>query len=171
MAKLKSKHLVAALIITCIMLLVVRIGTREIPEEYTSSYSDSYIVYFAASDEVRLIPEYRIGTGTINECLQALIRGPQSTKLAPIMPPDTKIISYQLEANTLYVNFTEELIINHPGGSSNELITIYGLVNTMTEIPEIDQVQILVDGHKVETVAGHVDVLEPLTRDLSLIWE
>lgn len=175
MVKFNSKQWIALIAIVCIIILVVRIGTRGPVNKYTISSSSSgeveglYKVYFAAATDVCLLPEYRLGAGTINERLQTLLKGPQSSHLVGIMPEETRVISLQLEDDILYINFSEELITNHRGGSSSELMTIYGLVNTMTEIPEIDQIQILVAGRKVGTIAGHVDVLEPLSRDISLV--
>ncbi|MDI6895284.1 MAG: GerMN domain-containing protein [Bacillota bacterium] len=43
------------------------------------------------------------------------------------------------------------------------------IVNTLTEFPDIRQVQILVEGRKVESLAGHADVSRPLTRNERLI--
>ena len=36
-------------------------------------------------------------------------------------------------------------------------------------LPAITSVQILVDGHEVETIAGHVDIRRPLVKNLSLL--
>ncbi len=43
----------------------------------------------------------------------------------------------------------------HPGGSLEELFTVYAIVNALTvNLPAIIGVQILVDGHEVDTLAG-----------------
>jgi len=60
----------------------------------------------------------------------------------------------------------------HPGGSTNELLTIYALVNTVTaNISSVERVQILIDGHQADTLAGHVDLRRPFERDASLVRE
>lgn len=38
------------------------------------------------------------------------------------------------------------------------------IVDTLTEFPEVKQVQILIEGKKVETLGGHMDLTQPLTR-------
>ena len=44
---------------------------------------------------------------------------------------------------------------------------VYSIVNTLTDnLPAIVAVQLLVDGHQVDTLAGHVDVRRPLMKDL-----
>ena len=54
----------------------------------------------------------------------------------------------------------------HPGGSLNELLTVYAIVNAVTaNLPAVQRVQILVDGKEADTIAGHVDLRRPLARD------
>ncbi|MEW6400002.1 MAG: GerMN domain-containing protein [Bacillota bacterium] len=53
--------------------------------------------------------------------------------------------------------------------SPGEALAVAAIVNTLTEFPDIRQVQILVEGRKVESLAGHADVSRPLTRNERLI--
>jgi hypothetical protein len=60
----------------------------------------------------------------------------------------------------------------HPGGSTNELLTIYTIVDALTlNLPAITAVQLLVDGKEVDTLAGHVDLRRPLPKNLALVAE
>lgn len=62
-----------------------------------------------------------------------------------------------------YVDLSHEIITGHPGGSLNETLTVYTIVNALTQnVREITAVQILVDGKQVETLAGHIDLRQPL---------
>ncbi|HEY8497940.1 MAG TPA: GerMN domain-containing protein, partial [Limnochordales bacterium] len=61
------------------------------------------------------------------------------------------------------------IIERHWGGTTGELLTVYGIVNTLTQLPGIRQVQIVVEGRPVETLAGHVDLTQPLEADPSLV--
>jgi spore germination protein GerM len=66
-----------------------------------------------------------------------------------------------------YVDLSRELAEAHPGGSLNELLTVYALVDALTvNLPAISAVQVLIDGKEVETLAGHVDLRRPLAKDL-----
>lgn len=68
-----------------------------------------------------------------------------------------------------FVDVSAEIASAHPGGSLNELLTIYTVVHALTlNLPKITSVQLLVDGKEVETLAGHVDLRRPLTRNLQL---
>ena len=66
-----------------------------------------------------------------------------------------------------YVDLSHELAEAHPGGSLNELLTVYALVDALTvNLPAITAVQVLIDGKEVETLAGHVDLRRPLAKNL-----
>ena len=58
----------------------------------------------------------------------------------------------------------------HSGGSLDELLTVYALVNAVTtNVHEVAAVQILVDGREVDTLAGHIDLRQPLTPNLTWV--
>lgn len=65
-----------------------------------------------------------------------------------------------------YVDLTRPVTDAHPGGTTNELLTVYALVHALTaNLPAVTAVQILVDGHEVDTLAGHVDLRRPLAQN------
>ena len=68
----------------------------------------------------------------------------------------------------VYVVF-EVLQKNFVGGSTGEEMLVGSVVNTLTEFPEIQKVQILVDGQEVETLSGHMDLSQPLPRMTELL--
>ena len=60
--------------------------------------------------------------------------------------------------------------VQFPGGSTGEILTIYSIVDTLTlNFPEIKDVQILVEGRKKDTIAGHIDITTPLAPDKQII--
>lgn len=68
-----------------------------------------------------------------------------------------------------FVDFGPEIVTAHPGGSLNEALAIYTIVNALTvNLPDVVAVRILVDGKEVDTLAGHFDLRRPLVR--SLAW-
>ncbi|MGE0451648.1 MAG: GerMN domain-containing protein [Vicinamibacterales bacterium] len=72
---------------------------------------------------------------------------------------------YVTDQGTAFVDLSREVASAHPGGSLNELLTIYTIVQALTSnIPAVTSVQLLVDGKEVETLAGHVDIRGPLPR-------
>jgi hypothetical protein len=68
------------------------------------------------------------------------------------------------------VDLSPEVSSGHPGGSLNELLTVYAIVNAVSaNLPATRRVQILIGGKEADTLAGHVDLRRPLTRDDSLV--
>jgi hypothetical protein len=47
----------------------------------------------------------------------------------------------------------------------SEILTVYAIVSSVTaNLPAVTSVQILIDGHEADTLAGHVDLRRPLAR-------
>ena len=66
----------------------------------------------------------------------------------------------------MYVDLSPELRQNHPGGTTNEILTVYAIVSALTtNLPAVTGVQILIDGKEVDTLAGHLDLRRPIERD------
>lgn len=125
-------------------------------------------LYFSDSQAMYLVNEKRKISMTPSLAKQAvieLIKGPASSNLYPTIPEGTNINEVYIADDIAYVDLSEEVFKNHPGGSSGELMTVYSMVNTLTEIPPIRSVQILVAGNERESLVGHVDISRPLLRD------
>jgi germination protein M len=135
-------------------------------------------VFYAAPDGLGLIPlrrEVPLADGVVAQGRQILI----SQLAAPpdgqrsVIPAGTQLRAfYVTERGDAFVDLSGAVASAHPGGSLNELLTVYALVNAVTaNLPAVQRVQLLVDGHEVDTIAGHVDVRRPLARDTSLVRE
>lgn len=113
-----------------------------------------------------LIDDAKIAQGAI----QALIQGPVDENLFDSIPKGTRLLGISISNGICYVDFSRELIDNHPGGSAGELMTLSSIVNTLTEFNSIEKVQILVEGKKGETL-GNILLDMPLERMGNLIGE
>jgi len=125
-------------------------------------------LYFSDSQAMYLVPEKRKIPQTPSLARQAvieLIRGPENSDLYSTIPEGTQINEIYIVDDIAYIDLSEEIFKNHPGGSSGELMTVYSIVNTLTEIPPIEGVQILVGGNERESLVGHIDINMPLLRD------
>jgi hypothetical protein len=87
------------------------------------------------------------------------------------VPPGTTLRAvYLSDRGEAYVDLSPEVSTAHPGGAVNELLTVYAIVNVLTtNLPAVTKVQILVDGHEVDTLAGHVDLRRPLARSALIV--
>jgi germination protein M len=104
------------------------------------------------------------------QILQKLQDGPQAGSMFPSLPKDTKVQDIFIsEQGIAFIDFSNAISTNHPGGLLSELTTIYSIVNSLTyNIEEIKQVKILIGGVEKETLAGHCLLLLPMEMDLSI---
>ncbi len=125
-------------------------------------------LYFSDSQAMYLVPEKRKIPQTPSLAKQVvieLIKGPENPNLYPTIPQETQVNEVYIADDIVYIDLSEEIFKNHPGGSSGELMTVYSIVNTLTEITPIRAVQILVEGNEKESLVGHIDISMPLIRD------
>jgi len=142
-----------------------------------SHLSREVVLYFASSDgqtliaETRAIKECQLDEDCLRDTILALISGPESG-LVPILPASVVLRGVTVVDSLVNVDFSEELIAAHPGGTQSELLTVYGLADTLTvNFPHLRQVQILVEGSPVSTLKGHVDLRQPIYPDFTLVEE
>ena len=90
--------------------------------------------------------------------VQALLDGPESTRLTPLFPQGTQVLSVIAEGRQLFVTFNEQLLagfpdedpaLNTPGyrageGRLRRQLAMASLVNALTESGEYSRVQVLV---------------------------
>jgi hypothetical protein len=98
---------------------------------------------------------------------------PAPAPLAQAIAEGTKVRQiFVAEDGTAFVDLSKEAVTNHRGGSLDELFAVYAIVNAVTvNLPATKGVQILIDGQEVDTLAGHVDLRHPLTRNMRWVGE
>jgi len=99
-----------------------------------------------------------------------LIKGPTGD-MAGAVPPGTKLGRiYITREGTAYVDFSRELVENHPSGTTAELSTVYAVVDGLTfNFKAVKKVFILVDGEERDTLAGHISLDRPFLPDYSYL--
>lgn len=130
-------------------------------------------LFYVSEDGLRLVGiarEVPFGQGTAEQArllVEAQLQ-PAPPPLAQAMPPGTALrMIYLTEGGDAFVDLSGEVTSAHAGGSLNELFSVYAIVNALTvNLPAISRVQILVDGKEVDTLAGHVDLRQPLRKNL-----
>ena len=117
--------------------------------------------------------EVLYGEGTAEQArriVEAQIAPPPESMVSAI-PPDTKLRTvFFTKAGEIYLDLSADVQINHPGGTTNETLTVYSLVSALTSnLPAVTSVQILVEGKEVDTLAGHLDLRRPIEQDLKWV--
>jgi len=102
--------------------------------------------------------------------VEALIKGPQKG-LVRTIPVGTELSAIYIDSdNVCYVDLSETVKKNHPGGSNSEMLTIYAVVNSLIlNVSEIERVKILIDGNEAQTLAGHINLQFPFRAHMLLI--
>lgn len=145
-------------------------GSQPTTKTITLYFSDDQAMNLVGETrEITIKPSAQMASDEAGEIVKELIAGPKDPGLIATIPADTQLLGVEVAEGIATVDFSEELRSNHPGGSSGELMTLYSLVNSLTEVTGIKQVQIQIHGADLDTLAGHVDLTQPLTRDESRI--
>ena len=162
------------------MVVILFFGERFLPTGGTGTggdpKKDTLIVslYFTDKSGKGLVAEKRLienntQTVRLKTMLTALVAGPATKSLVNPIPRATRVISVEVKGNIAYVNLSRQFRDNHPGGSSAEMQAIYAIVDTVTLNSKIELVQILIEGKKTDTLAGHVMIGVPLGARRSII--
>jgi len=96
---------------------------------------------------------------------------PAVEPLVSAVPPGTTLRAvFITKSGDAYVDLSREARSAHPGGTVNELLTVYTIVNALTaNLPAVTAVQLLIDGKEVDTLSGHVDLRRPLVKNLAWV--
>ena len=156
--------------------------TQPAPNDQASSSSSavplalaSVTLYFPSAEgnvlsaEAREIVDTKRPADRGTQILAALLEGPHAGGLLPAVPTGTVLRRLWVRNDgNAYADFSEELLGAASGGSADEILTVYAIVDSLTQnVPEIRRVGILVAGLERATF-GHLDLSRPLPPDLSL---
>jgi spore germination protein GerM len=135
-------------------------------------------LFYVSDDGMRLVgverdvPYAETAVDQAREILNAQV-APVAAPLVSAVPAGTVVRALFLtEGGQAYVDLSRDVATAHPGGSLNEMLTIYTIVHALTfNLPAVTAVQLLVDGKEVDTLAGHVDLRRPLSKNVRLAME
>lgn len=118
----------------------------------------------------RRIPQYSSREDIYHHTVELLIEGPRENEdVGPVLPENVVVKEVSVEGELVTLDFSQEIKeINV--GARGEQITIYSIVNTLTEFPDIEEVQILIEGESRVSLAGHFLLMEPFTRSEEVIY-
>jgi len=133
-------------------------------------------LFYVANDGASLVGverEVPFGEGAIAQAKEIITAQlePVTDPLVSAIPMGTKLQAlFITTGGDAFVDVSPEIMFAHPGGSLNEMLTIYTLVDALTaNMPAVTAVQLLVNGKEIETLAGHIDLRRPLARNLEWV--
>jgi spore germination protein GerM len=144
------------------------------PREPVPERSRERPVYFMRLDRDGTIVRTRItkpmpaSDSPMLDVLGVLLRGPSEGEkqdgLVSLIPPGTRILSATVRGDTAYISFSEEFQYNTYGveGYAAQLRQI---VWTVTEFSTVKDVQILIEGRRVDYLGEGIWIGSPINRD------
>ena len=144
----------------------------------TSTTLTEVALYFASSTETSLVTQSQrlaLGRNTVENCrtaLDALIAGPTSSTLSPILAPKTKIRAmYLRDNNELVIDFSRELEAGHVHSASADMLLVEGVAKTLTQSAlhaendrRVSSIRFLFEGSPYQgTFPAHYDLSVPVS--------
>ncbi len=99
--------------------------------------------------ETRLIDSKNLLKTPYKTLIEMLINGPENNLFETAIPTDTKVISTELNGNCLIVNLSKEFL-NNSGDAIQKSNSLYQIINTMTELTEVNSVKFIIEGEENE---------------------
>ena len=96
--------------------------------------------------EARMIDSKILLKEPYKELILLLIEGPKNEKLEGTIPKETKINNVSLENGIVKIDFSKEFVENHIDDVLTKENTVKSIVNTLTELTEVNGIKILIDG-------------------------
>ena len=169
--KKNRKKIIAIITIILIILIAIfiynniSIEKTEEYQEYTPQEEISeeqmrqtkIILYFAnietgeLENEIKIVDANLLIKEPYKEIMNLLIKGPQSSNLKKLIPEGTALHDIKIEKNCAIINVSNEFL-NYET-EENKLKIINSIVNTLTNLKEINSVKFLINGEENESLS------------------
>ena len=142
-------------------------------QETDSLLSTELVLYFASANGMYIIPETREVYYSSNVSLERLVieqllKGPESDGMLAAIPSGTKLNSITVsEDGVCIVNFDATIETTITGITEN--VTVYSIVNSLTELANIKSVQILVNGETPHISNVDADLSSAISKNDDIV--
>jgi len=133
-------------------------------------------LFFVSPDGMELVPlgrEVLYGATPDEQArriVEAQVAAPADDQRSAIPAGTTVRNVFLTENGEAYVDLGGTIVSGHGGGSLDEALAVYAIVNALTtNMPNVTSVQILVEGKEVDTLVGHLDLRFPLGKALEWV--
>lgn len=102
----------------------------------------------------------------IDTAVRALLNGPDSGEaLLPVVPEGTRLLGLAVTGGQAYLNLSREF---SEWADGDGLETLFAIVNSLTEFPDVTRVFIMVEGRPLQSYRG-LEIAGGMTRRQNLI--
>lgn len=172
----KNKKRVIVIITLIIIILIAFFIFKNVSIEKNNNIEDEYqdytpqeeiseeqlrqtkvVLYFANSEtgeletEIKIVDANTLLDNPYKELMDLLIKGPQSSSLKRLIPEGTNLHDISLENSCAIINVSNEFL-NYES-EENKLKMINSIVNTLTNLKEVDSVKFLINGEQNENLS------------------
>lgn len=96
--------------------------------------------------------------------MHELIKGPSvKSKMKPLLPKDSTILSFSIKDNIAYVNLSREANIEMT--SAKEELCLKSIIWSLTQITSVEKVKIFIDNKDTGLWGGHFDLSKPISKN------
>lgn len=140
-----------------------------------NSYEKKELVLYFSDDSGKKLEEekreviYNMDTSLERTVVEELIKGPQTSGYKASVPADTKLLSISLNDTVCYLNFDRNFLKAMPDVDPE--LTIYSLVNSLSELKEVRKVQIAVEGSQKVMLCDTLSLDRLFGRNLDYVKE
>lgn len=161
------------LILGTIVILNIDIETEYVPEseiEDIELRKTIVTLYFNDNEtnelakETRLIDSKDLLKKPYEELVKMLIQGPENSNYGKTIPEGTKLLSASFENGCVVLNFSKEFLENS-GSDIQKINSIYSIVNTLTELTEVNSVKFLIENEETSGFSEcNIDLKNPIEK-------
>lgn len=137
------------------------------------------VLYFGDEQQTKLVKEIRYvdikeakkGAATLASVMvKELIAGPKAKGLKSVIAEGATLRSpVKIEGRVATVDFTKEFVDNHPGGKALAELTVYSIVNSLTELKDVERVKIIINGKNTKNFKDKVTLDSDFPRNDAVV--
>lgn len=143
-------------------------------QQINSSVETTLTLYFSNPEGTGLVKEtrnvhYSSNISMEKLIMEQLIEGPKSSYLVGTIPSGTTLISVSQVDGVCYVNLTESF--RSQSATVPEEMTLFSIVNSLTELPGVTKVQIAINGSTEGYVKFNFELAKMYEKNTALVIE
>lgn len=138
-----------------------------------SRQKNTLLLYFASKDGDELVEVERTVLNDSSIAMEKLvmkllIEGPQNDETRAVIPDTVSVLDISIRSGTCYVNLDSNFLTDTMDLPPE--IIIYSIVNSLSELTDVNQVQIMVNGSSDVKFMDSISLAEPFTKDLNYLF-
>ena len=141
----------------------------------TNQFEKQINLYFPDTNNYYLHAETRVLTvgqdvPLAEYVVEELIKSTQTEGFAPSIPAGTQLISANVKNGICIVDLSKEFVSNRPVTADGQRLTVYSIVNSITELEMVDRVQFMIEG-KLAAGYEYIDISDSFMAFGDIVYD